>query len=446
MSRWRQGLACVFLALLTAWPSQGAQERPSLAVGASLFWAPWGYKFDRDRLNQNLQYLAARGVNYVRVLGAVGPAGWSDRTIDPRWPDYAEVIAGTTDVAYAHGLRVEWSIFGGVDLTPTPAAREAVVRRFAAMAKGREHKIQHFEVANEGAQNGFGGLAGRDEARALAALLRRETSNLIAITAPQDGCVDPATIRSIACTANALHWATWWYAGSDANLLTVHVDRNQRGRGGEWRPVQQVWEIQFLPGVPRAWTSNEPIGAQSSVAEDRDPLRATMSAALTWASGGSGYVVHSGAGIRGGGREDRQRARAANLWESPNMDAILAGIRTVRGLLPVDLPAWPRSDSSHDSANYPFDVGVLAPDLQSERVLAASCNQKNAEFLCFPIRLRGPVPFQARRAMHVDVHHPLTGAVLRAVDLAAGERLVLDGRVAAVVLKGQWRQAPVAGR
>ena len=439
MSRWRQAPACFFLAWLIAWPSQGAQERPQLAVGASLFWAPWGYKFDRDRLSKNLQYLSARGVDYVRVLGTAGPAGWTDRTIDPRWPDYAEVIAGTTDLAFAHGLRVEWSIFGGIDLTPTPAAREAVVRRFAAMAKGREQKIQHFEVANEGAQNGFGGLAGRDEARALAALLRQETSNLVAITAPQDGCVDPATIRSIGCTANALHWATWWYAGSAANLLTVHLDRNLRGRGAEWGPVRQAWEIQFLPGVPRAWTSNEPIGAQSSVAEDSDPMRATMSAALTWASGGSGYVVHSGAGIRGGGREDRQRGRAANLWESPNMDAILAGIGAVRGLLPADLPNWPRSDSQRNASEYPFDAAVLAPDLQSERVLAAFCSHKGAAFMCFPIRLRGPVHFQARRAMHVDVHHPMTGEVLRRVDLAAGQQLVLDGRVAAVVLKGQWR-------
>src|SRR5262245_52030517 len=57
---------------------------PFLGVGATLFWAGWGYQHDRARLEQNLDFLATRGVDYIRVLGVVGPRGWPDRTVAAR--------------------------------------------------------------------------------------------------------------------------------------------------------------------------------------------------------------------------------------------------------------------------------------------------------------------------------------------------------------------------
>src|SRR5436309_5783333 len=54
-----------------------------LAVGASLFWALWGYQHDRQRLEKHLDYLSRHGVDYIRVFGVIGPR-WADRIVDPR--------------------------------------------------------------------------------------------------------------------------------------------------------------------------------------------------------------------------------------------------------------------------------------------------------------------------------------------------------------------------
>src|SRR4029453_10569483 len=67
---------------------------PFNALGATLFWGAWGYKFDRKRLERNLATLNESGIDYVRVLGSVGGSSWNDRETDPRWTDYDSVITG----------------------------------------------------------------------------------------------------------------------------------------------------------------------------------------------------------------------------------------------------------------------------------------------------------------------------------------------------------------
>ena len=84
-------------------------DGPYLAVGTSLFWALWGYQHDRGRLEQHLTYLAARGVEYIRVFGVIGPR-WPDRVIDPRNRAWDGDLAGLLDLAFNHGLRVELTI------------------------------------------------------------------------------------------------------------------------------------------------------------------------------------------------------------------------------------------------------------------------------------------------------------------------------------------------
>src|SRR5262245_29542332 len=118
---------------------------PFNALGATLFWGAWAYKFDRPRLERNLETLRTAGIHYVRVLGPVGGSSWEDRQTDPRWADYDAIIAGMTDLAYdRYGLRVQWTIFGGAPFTPGGPPREGLVDRFAKMARGREHKILAF--------------------------------------------------------------------------------------------------------------------------------------------------------------------------------------------------------------------------------------------------------------------------------------------------------------
>ena len=74
-------------------------------LGATLFWAPRGWREDRDRLNQNLQSFMAAGFDYIRILCAVD---WAGEEIDPTWPDYQQVLAELIDYTYDElGMRVE---------------------------------------------------------------------------------------------------------------------------------------------------------------------------------------------------------------------------------------------------------------------------------------------------------------------------------------------------
>lgn len=383
-----------------------------LAVGASLFWAGWGCKNDRARLEQNLAFLREQRVDYIRAIAVVGPTGWSDRTMPAA--DIEETIAGVTDLARAHGLRVAWSLFGNVDTAPTAADRERVVRQAATQITSRAAAVQYVEIANEGWQTGFGGDAGIAEMRNLARILRDKIPHLVSLTSPQtEQDVDKL------------------YGGSVATLMGVHPDRNITGQGGIWRPVRQAWDFRDsrLP-----WVIDEPIGQKSTVAEDFDPTRQAMAAAHGWLIGAAGYVVHAGAGIRGGGKEDRDRGREANWFEVPGAREVFAAINAIRAMLPRDLPNFHHHNSNRNFPGYPFDVDKLVPILERNGMLRAfGATADDGRLVILPMLAVEPIPFTARRAMHLDARAP-NGAVLEAHDLAAGETFTLSPRDAAILL------------
>lgn len=390
-------------------------DGPYLAVGATLFWAAWGYQHDRDRLEQNLRFLARHRVDYIRVLGTVGPGGWAERTVLQDAPGYEAAIAGLTDLAYdKYGLRVEWTLIGGSSSTDTPDERSGLVEKFIVMARGREHKIQHFEVGNELGSTQAGITL--PEIRELGRRLRAGTPNIVALTTP----FDEAALRQL-------------YDGSTANLLTIHLDRSQSGDGGPWRPVRQPWAVQFT--WKGAWSNNEPIGPGSSVATDADPLRLAMGAAMTWLCGGASYVLHSGAGIRG--QPDVHPIagfRPANVWEVHNIEAILSGIMTVRSLLPASIPNWTRHNSNPGFAGYPFDVTRLLPILARDGLLRSFAATNEGRLVMMPLVAREPIPYTTRHAMTLTVHDPLTGAVRDEVMLRAGQTYTLPPTAAAVIV------------
>jgi hypothetical protein len=389
---------------------------PYLGVGASLFWGGWGCLHDRQRFERNLAFLSGK-VDYIRVLAVVGPPGWRDRATLPG--DLETAVACVTDLAYQHGLRTQWTIFGSVETTPTPADRTSLVRRFAAVITPRAAKVQLVEIANEGWQNGFGGDSGRQEARALARLVRELTPiRGVAITAPPGSQKEEAQR---------------WYGGSDATLMTVHPDRSQRGTGGTWRPVRQAWNVHFLTPLP--WIANEPIGPQSSVVEDDDPQRLTLAAGLTWLCGGAGYTLHTGAGVRGGGAEDLARGRVANVWEVAHIDRTLSGINALRKLLPADLPNFRLQDPNGDSADYPFERVAIVQRTGNGRLLGAyTATSSDGRFVVVPLLATAPLPLTARSAMRATLSDPMTGAIIETKNLAAGETITVPPRDATIVV------------
>jgi hypothetical protein len=398
-------------------------DGPLLGLGATMMWAAWAYKFDRPKLEANLQFLSTHGFNYVRALGVVGdpntPDYWDGREIDRAWPDYAEVIAGLTDLAHdTYGLRVEWTLIGDGQITvPTLADRQALIAGFLAMAAGRERKLMHFEVANEAWQNGFGGDAGLAELRLLSETMRLRSPNLVAASAP---------VGVTCAEAQAV------YNGGVADLSTIHFDRDISQVEGSWRPVRLPWEHQFCPGLP-VGSNNEPIGPGASVAEENAPIRLVAAAIETWIAGLPLYVFHSHAGVRG---DD-------DIFTAPGADAFAQ----LRGLLPADLPDWDRHDATSPDAPFVVYAGeggqlvadamwvdLGAPESGAVRVHAAV---RGAEFVALPIGILGSVTVAPRRALRVDVLEPISGAALASHTLAAGEMVTLSG-ADALLLRGSF--------
>ena len=276
-------------------------QGPWNPLGTSLFWALWGERHDAGRLDRNLAYLAAHGVDFVRLFGMVGEDSWRDRAIDPRASDYWIVADRLIQRLARHGLRAQVTLFADAQVVmPDHSQRRDFALAWARFADARRAHVLAIEVANEGWQNGF------EDARPL-----RELGQVI------------AEATEIPVALSAMPDGDWCraYAGSPADFATVHYDRGVSGPGGVWRPVGRPWgyptdyDTTCRGQLPRAATSNEPIGPQSSVAEDRDPVRLALSYVTTFIAGNAAYVYHAGAGIRGGGAADLARGRSANLFD-----------------------------------------------------------------------------------------------------------------------------------
>lgn len=389
-----------------------------LALGTTLFWGLWGFEHDRARLARNLAAIADGGFDYIRVLGAVS---WHDRPVNPRTPDWGDRVAAFTDWAYdTYHLRVQWTLFGDTRHTPGMADRRAVVDRWAVAVEGRHHKVFAVEIANEGWKNGFPGERGRAELKALAARLARTYPGLRATTAP------PST----ACEEQ-----TSYYRGARASLLTLHFSRSLKERG-VWQPVIEPWRATAnrCAGVPSASSSNEPIGPYSSVNEDRDPLRLAAGAAVTWLAGAGAYVLHTGAGVRGGGEDIHKRGRPANLWDVQNWEATTAALRRVRAVLPSDLPDWSRVDQRH--GRHPFRTRTIGGESPLIGHYAAF---KGRRFVTAAVGIRHETSLAARRPMTVRIVNPATGRVHPRRDLASDGVLTLTPDVPAVLILGEWR-------
>lgn len=390
---------------------------PRLYWGTTLFWGLWGELHDTARLDQNLKTASAAGADYVRVLAQVGPASWSDRTVQPSDAGWQDAIRSLTDRAFdTYGLRVQWTIFGSADAI-SDAVEDQTVDGLLNAIDGRHAKVWAIEIGNESFQN----QPSPTRAKALAAKVRARFAGLLATSAPDgDSCAAQAP----------------WYQNSTASLVTIHTARVQTG--GPWRPIRQPWrESTFsCTGVPKAYTNNEPIGPRSSVAADDNPLRLVMQAVVSWTGGMGAYVFHTDAGIRGGGAEDRARGRVANFWEVTNWAETTRGLQAARAALPADLPNWTRGSSQPPMFSVAHFELPGGPKATIDRLY---CAWRGGEFVCAGFNIVAPTKLTAKRALSVKVIHPLTGAVLQDATLPNGGSVTLGTDPAGVILRGVFR-------
>ena len=395
-------------------------DGPFNALGATLFWAAWGYRNDRAKLERNLATLQAAGFDYIRALGVVGdPYGedsWDGLEIEYGWSDYEEVIAGLTDLAYdTYGLRVEWTLIGdGQVAVPSSGEKYGLADRFLEMSVGREDKIIHFEIANEFWQNGFEGDEGLAELRDLTWYMNERTDILVASSAPAGHDCD--SIEAV-------------YAGGLADVATIHFDRDTSTIESGWQPVRQPWGLVDCADVPPG-SNNEPIGPGSSVASEDDPEILAAAAIATSVSNVPFYVFHSSAGVRG--EED--------ISAMSGYDAFVH----VRDLVPADLVGWQRADGSDPSAPFqPFaedSSGVSHPDTMwtdlpdpAAGAVRVYSGVDGNSFFTFPFGILNHLRLDARRDLEYTAWDPLTGGEVASGRLVAGQRITIEGYRSMVV-------------
>ncbi|MBI3850244.1 MAG: hypothetical protein HY298_08145 [Verrucomicrobia bacterium] len=408
---------------------------PFLGLGASYFQALRRAKYDRTRLNSDLALLASKGFNYVRILSMVN---WDGLEIAPvsftnsaghfvaGWPDYWQQFRDVLDLVSGNGLRAEVTVFADAQyVMPSKTARQAHLDGILANITGREHKIAHLEVANEAWQNGFPGSQGVSDLREFAQYLADHTTVPVAITSNDD--TSNSGIASL-------------YSGSAADLATVHFSRDTGTIEGGWLPVRDCYRAGNLSGVPPV-TSNEPIGAGSSVSTETDPIKLCAAAVFAYIANLPAYVYHSRAGVFGyvnccppsGGEVRFEDTAGINAYQF------------LRQILPPDLASWVRNDGLESSA--PFTVfcngqaNKYWPDVSSP---SSGCDRnigsaKGKEFVCFPMGiLGGGVTLQARRPVSFQVLNPLTGAVVYNYALGTGSQVTLPQGPGAYLLKGTF--------
>lgn len=400
---------------------------PFLGLSVSYFTALWRCKNDRPRLDADLAFLSRQGFNSYRMFSMVGfNPSWEGREIAPvsftdakgrhvdAWPDYWERFRELVDLAYdRHGMRAQITIFADAQLMPRKNARVEHMRRILEeVVSGREHKIAMVEVANEAWQNGFPGDAGVSEVREFAAYLSRRTEIPVAISSNHE---------------SGIKGFDRLYARPSSGLATWHFSRDRRTDDG-WKPVYDCWELGDRPGFPPV-VSNEPVGPGSSVDAEKDPIRLATAAAFAYAAKLPMYVFHCEAGVHGKSRFEG----------TPGIDRL----RHVLRLLPPDLPDWRRYDGKGAEAPFTAFAGGKPdrywPEADSDDGCVRNAGgRKGDRFVCVPIGIRpGGLQVQARQALEITAHDPLTGKALKTATMRAGERLTLPPGPGALIVLGR---------
>jgi len=272
---------------------------------------------EHERCYQNLTWLAEHHIDFTRIFADVSGPSWTDRAFQFTDPDWMSVARDAVALADECGIRFEWSIFAGPRKGYAPRQYYQACEQLAELIGERLDRVMFLEVRNE--QEGPANETMLECARLLRQL-RPEVAVALCGTPEKE--------------------LPQFYSGSAANLGTVHWERKYEERG--YRPIRQPWGYYELHSMPRAHVNNEPIGIDSSIASESDPVKLAVGAMTSWVTGEGAYVLHHGAGIRAGGAADLARTppRKANVWEQPTLEQALALMESARKLMNPSTPSW----------------------------------------------------------------------------------------------------------
>lgn len=270
---------------------------PFYPLYASLFWALGGWmRGDQKRVRENLKFLAQHKFDGARVLYYVD---WPDGGNSKPTHGTPQALTELLDCAYNdYGLRLKVTVSGG-----GPANHQRLATDVAGVAVQHREKILLLEGVNE--RN-----CSREDAVAMGKILRN--------------CGVPSSVG-------------WGDEGDQAVLMgneagtSVDILHLERGSVGSpefvRRLLRQCWDFHDLK---RAADNGEPIGPNTSVAWCDDPFVLASMRAGGIICGAGAYCFHTGAGVYGIDYTHPQYGRRhANLWEIPNVDAMMVALRNV---------------------------------------------------------------------------------------------------------------------
>lgn len=364
-------------------------------LGATLMWALFGWRNERDRVKQNLAWLKGKRVDYVRVLGQVG---WAGRAISESWPDYQSLLEGLVDHIASLGMRTQVTMIGGERDQVNP---DLLCDKVIQALKPRPLAVQCVEVANEW----FANFEDEPTMKRLGDRLKAALPNLVALSSPNKDEAD---------AANRL------WVPAHGSMGMAHMDRDDKKSDWKWRHVRKPWEAGNGPSFPS--DHNEPGGPRSSVAEFPEAIHCAMMRATAIVMGWEGFVLHNGAGVMG--VVDPAHNRPANLWEVPGIDAVMDAVRGVDLLI----PAWASDGQATRGgvggpAQHPFAADMFWPDTSSDHGVVRDYARVNGDqFVQVLLGVKSHVTMRAQnRNWRVQFQDPITRKVVKAADVPQGQ-------------------------
>ena len=299
-------------------------------LGLSWFWLMAGFKYYRSQVNTNLDWLATNcKVDYVRAFVCVGgdtfnatAPGWSGM-YDPwehmgsflSWPDHGDLLEEVTDTLYDKGIKVQWTLIGGLSQIPSAGSQDAMVDHFLSHMTGRENKLQLVEIMNEYKVNG----GNTELLRRLARKVRTGLPNVqISLSSPDSVMNGQPASSEVEQMYRDL---------SAANAITPH-----------WNRADHV-----APNMgsycPSFKYSNEPRGPGASAGGNvSDPTTLANDYKAAIAAGYAGHIYHTDWGVWDARLHDAfvsppsapWQGTWTNLMDVPNNTAICKALSDVR--------------------------------------------------------------------------------------------------------------------
>lgn len=304
-------------------------------MGATLFWSLYGWMFERDRIVAHLDWLATKGIDYVRILCEVD---WPTRTINPVWAMTESVLGEFLDACDARGFRVQLTLVGGVN---GDKRAQGIAAALTPIVKKRPHTVIGFEICNE-----------YERLDKMTPLPMVKASQYLRSQFPQHLIGLSCFVGDGEHAIPSVQWLKYMKDGG-ANWYILHLRRSSHDY--KWSHVRQGYDFKNsdYPG-----DNNEPQGPQSSVADLDNPMQLAMSRVVSTVCGAPFYVLHVAQGVLG--IADANHGRPANMWDVPNVDACFAAVRAVDPLLPVDVANWDVQNNAwtHHPMPLPGAVGV----------------------------------------------------------------------------------------